>query len=317
MNYYIIPRNNCNITFCLSTTNELLDDEMSFSAKNVDKMRQKEQFTDLMSLVNPYEYVYSIIPGYSKSISQMNVSSHLFYEFVELMTFWEICFSNEILSNVDNRIIDELRQFFPLNKEITQLGLYDFTCNINADFSQQQQYIKNVATALYKILTTMGHKGNLIMKLNKCTYKPIVEIIYVLSSMFEKTFIVKPSIGNVFASDMYLVCKCFNPTVYENINILNNYINSINIYIKSLIQNRLPLYFWCKLDEANVIIKQSQIEHLVSLAHLGCSKLKDDKLESIKRTHIFKSTMWCEKHNIPYNDFVCETNIFMNPKLNA
>jgi hypothetical protein len=41
------------------------------------------------------------------------------------------------------------------------------------------------------------------------------------------------------------------------------------------------------------------------------NKNKEDKIETLKKMHIQKSVLWCEKYKIPCNKFSEKTNIFL------
>ena len=43
----------------------------------------------------------------------------------------------------------------------------------------------------------------IILKINNTFYKPILEIIYLLNSLFEKTLIVKPNTSDISSFDKY------------------------------------------------------------------------------------------------------------------
>ena len=135
--------------------------------------------------------------------------------------------------------------------------------------------------------------------------------------MYEKIYIIKPNVSNVISNEKFIVCK--NYIYNENKYLLyENYLKNLsNIFlkksiIKSIINYDLPSYFLNKIEEANIIIGNQQIEYFNYLFSLYNSKNKIEKSEILKKNNIHKCIQWCEKFKIPNNKFIEKLNIFMN-----
>jgi len=142
--------------------------------------------------------------------------------------------------------------------------------------------------------------------------------LYFLTSCFEKVYIIKPNTNNVTTFEKYIVCKQFllNETkrnVYnKNYDILVNYLKKIeNNNTLALINTNTPCHFINKLNDINTIIGQQQLESLHHILNILKSRNKDDKIDLLKKTHIQKSVLWCEKFKLPCNKFTEKTNIFL------
>jgi hypothetical protein len=61
----------------------------------------------------------------------------------------------------------------------------------------------------------------------------------------------------------------------------------------------------------NIIVGQQQLESLNLAINLLKNKNKDDKIELLKKSHIQKAVLWCEKYKIPCNKFSDKINIFL------
>ena len=61
----------------------------------------------------------------------------------------------------------------------------------------------------------------------------------------------------------------------------------------------------------NIIIGQQQLESLDMVINILKNKNKEDKIETIKKSNIQKSVIWCEKYKIPCNRFSEKINIFL------
>ena len=143
-------------------------------------------------------------------------------------------------------------------------------------------------------------------------------MLYFLSSVYEKVYIIKPSASNIINFDKYIVCTNF---ILNETNINQYKLNYYKLFvflkknenknIISILDIEIPYYFTTKLVEINNIIGQPQLESLDQIITILRSKNKEDKIEVLKKTNIQKSIKWCEKYKIPYNKISEKTNIFL------
>jgi len=66
-----------------------------------------------------------------------------------------------------------------------------------------------------------------------------------------------------------------------------------------------------KLEEYNAIFGQKQIQNIHYTLSMIENKTKYDKIETLIKTNIQKSTDWCIKYNVPYNILNANSNIFL------
>ena len=190
-----------------------------------------------------------------------------------------------------------------------------------------KQYIKNILLTFYIIIKFQSNNGSCIIKLDNIFYKIIVDVIFILSAVYDKVYLIKPSLSNISKGERFLVCKNFNFGAIMNSNLLLqveerlsqrliNYSNSSGIdkNIHSILYNEIPYYFLNKIEESNSIIGQQQLESWDQIINIFKNKNKDEKIESLKRNHIQKCIQWCEKNQIPHNKFTDKINIFLQPK---
>jgi hypothetical protein len=81
--------------------------------------------------------------------------------------------------------------------------------------------------------------------------------------------------------------------------------------IGTLFDFELPYLFINKIEEYNSILGQQQIDNIVSTIYLIDNNNKYDKIEHMKKKNVQKCIYWCQKHNIPYNMVVQNTNMFL------
>ena len=115
------------------------------------------------------------------------------------------------------------------------------------------------------LLLLCKKNGNFILKIFDIFKIKTVEIIFLLTNLYDYVYIYKPYTSRVANSEKYIVCKNYK---FNNININNiiidnfdEIINNIdNIY--SLFNISMPKFFLKKLEEINAIYGQQQIENI-------------------------------------------------------
>ena len=368
MNYYILPKNNLNITFFLLLKEDQNVPYISYSLiyylNNIYANLLKLETNDgndgniniayIDKIVNPFEFIHTNVPGTIISVSKVRPESSLFFD---LMEIFQICNITDILSekkkinianftpnysssnyllnmlreeNQDN-IIDEFFNYDILcdkyikNTIDIKIDLFIFEFK-DEDYICSKQYIKNVLLILYIIGKYQSDNGISIIKFNGIFYKVIIDIIFTLSSIYDKTFLIKPSISKITKGDRYIICKKFSQEIFSKNNLLNQLednlkdylINSSTIFsgknVHSVLKNDISYYFLNKIEETNAVIGQQQLETYDQIINIFKNKNKEDKIETLKRNHIQKCIQWCEKNQIPHNKFTDKINIFLNAK---
>jgi len=171
---------------------------------------------------------------------------------------------------------------------------------------------------LIVLMKSQKFEGNLIIKMGDVSHKPVIDCLYLLTSLYDKVYMVKPNTNNITTLDRYIICKSFlyNETTrkYLRLNMIKLIIllkKLDNKYINYLLDFDVPYYFKNKLDDLNIIIGQRQIEALDNIISLFKNKNKNEKIENINKSNIQKSVSWCEKYKIPCNKFTEKINIFL------
>jgi len=302
-------------------------------------------------IINPFEFIHTNVPGTIISVSKVKPDSKIFFELMELFQLFNI---SEILSlkhkiniahltpnhssthyllnmlreeNDDNIICENfdynnLYKLFIANTFENKLDL--IICEFyESEYNNTNCYIKNMLLILLIITKYQSNQGTCIIKIDNLFYKPIIDIIFILSALYEKVYLIKPIISNIVKGERYLICKTFNSNMLEQTNIIKQLEEKVlmrnddlfyNGRLHSIIENNIPYYFLNKLEESNSVIGQQQLEAYDQIINIFKNKNRDDKLESIKRNHIQKCIQWCEKNQLPHNKFIDKVNIFLNSK---
>ena len=187
------------------------------------------------------------------------------------------------------------------------------------NYENLNHYIIDLIELLIIVLNYLKENSFVILKINNIFYKPIIEIIYIFCSFFEKINIIKPTTSNIITHDKYIILQNLKLNYYS-FETINNYIVALkniidkfnhNNNIHKLIDGKIPYYFLNKIDDINIIIGQQQLESLNQIINILKSKNKNDKIDCLKKHNIQKSINWCEKYKIPYNKFLDKINIFL------
>lgn len=196
---------------------------------------------------------------------------------------------------------------------ITADGGFDFSF----DFNQQECSIGKLlfAQVAYAICLQKQH-GKFILKIFDCFMQHTIDIIYLLSSFYEKVYMMKPQTSRYANSEKYIICSGF---LYDNhagfyIYILKCFEMMIETNENPLrfLQYKIPYIFINKLEEYNTIFGQKQIQNIYYTLALMENKSKYDKIDTLIKSNIEKSIEWCKKNNIPCNILNNNTNIFLS-----
>jgi hypothetical protein len=368
MNYYILPKtnhifklfpklqDNINETIIPYTSYSLFKNynDTILQIKDIEEEYSTEFVNNVLKLVHSHEYIFSFIPGTKICISKLKASSNVFYDLYEILLSLNIfeqltscinalyisekCDDMGICHNLlrkDN--CDTVINIENINNNITDVKIcnYDFIFYEigDKDFSNTNQYVIQLLKILRIILLNQSNNGICILKIDTIFYKPIVDILYILCSLYEKIGIIKPNTSNITSFEKYIVCSNFILNK-EKKELYNNYIISIDLFLSeyenknednyemnkniiSVITNDIPAYFLNKIDDISIIFGQQQLETFDQIINILKNKNKDEKIEFLKKSNIQKSISWCEKYRIPYLKFSEKPNIFLPLQQNA
>jgi hypothetical protein len=351
MSYYILPKNINIINVNPKSAYELCNPYISYSLINY-YYSTKKQIIDIFSkdknydasnssfdyackLINPYEFVFSKVPSSKYSVSKLKPKTNIFYDLLEISSNLNIfdSFDNSQpikFLHISSNYIDSIECFEIFRDNYPDQHLYfenfdidnNVSNNIDFDFlfheTDSSNYFISFIQAIIVILRNQKLNGISIIKINDIFHKPIVDILYLLTSLYEKVYICKPNTNNIVSFDRFIVCKNFLHDEKSNNYLKFNYLKLL-IFLKkledknivSILDFEVPYYFKNKIDDLNVIIGQQQLESLDQIINIYKNKNKNEKIEIIKKNHIQKSVAWCEKYKIPCNKFTEKTNIFL------
>ena len=193
---------------------------------------------------------------------------------------------------------------------ITGDGGFDFS----VDFNKQEEYsIPLIFCQITFALAIQKLEGSFILKMFDLFSYASLDLLYILSSVYEKVYIVKPNTSRYANSEKYIVCKKFkleNSTdlVLKLSNFFDNFKNQ-KFFIKRFLNIKIPYIFKNRLEELNAIFGQMQIENINITFNL-IDQTNNEKLDLYKRNNINKCISWCQKFNIPCNKHLLVSNVY-------
>ena len=156
--------------------------------------------------------------------------------------------------------------------------------------------------------------GSFFIKMFDTFTSPSVEILYLLSILYDSVYLFKPNTSRVANSEKYIVCKGFRLDDARNIvialyHVMQGYKDGV--YLKKLLSVDVPYSFSVKVEEYNAIYGQQQVECIsTTMGIINASS--NNNIENMKRANIQKCVSWCQRHKLPYNKQCATSNAFMN-----
>jgi 23S rRNA U2552 (ribose-2'-O)-methylase RlmE/FtsJ len=202
---------------------------------------------------------------------------------------------------------------------ITGDGGFDFSTDFN---NQENNIAKLLFAQICFALCMQKENGAFVLKVFDCFMQHTVDLLYLLSSFYEKVYITKPQTSRYANSEKYIVCKGFLFPNYKPFysflynafskmqNTLENPMSSVYRFLNIPISK----YFLSKVEEYNAIFGQQQIENIHYTLSLIENNIKQDKINHLIKNNIQKCIQWCIKNNVEYNTSMSTpaNNIFLN-----
>ncbi len=189
---------------------------------------------------------------------------------------------------------------------ITADGGFDFS----QDFNKQEINITNLLFSQIAYAIIMQKSGGtFILKIFDSFMQHTVDLLYLLSSFYNKVYIIKPNTSRHANSERYIVCKgfilnntsdyFFNLFLPPFMDIMNN---PDNKYVHRFLNIDVSLFFSIKIHEYNAIFGQQQLENIYNTFSIINNKSKYERYINNMKNNIVKCIHWCNKFNIETNN---------------
>lgn len=361
MNYYILPKNNFDIKLRLNYHNKVdpyISNSLNFFLNKKQNLLNKlnndsGELDNVKFVINYLNNVF--VSNTNTPVSRLPCNNQIYYELLEVISLCGIkdilthrqslvcahispnsAVTNSLFTSFRNNVVSDIIYSCAFNYDLISCLFFNNSIYSNfdilffefkeSDYTDIKCLSKSIIIMLSLICKSMATGGTIIFKLENCFHKIVVDFIYILSTLFDKTIIIKPVVSNVIDNTKFFICKGFNASEYNkksiyysleervyvflnNINDMSNLISGV--YIDSILENKIPYLFINKLEEFNVVLGQQQIDCIEQAICLFKSKSRSDKLEVIRRSNIPKAIQWCEKFNVPYIKQLDKPNMFL------
>ena len=185
---------------------------------------------------------------------------------------------------------------------ITGDGGFDFSIDFN---KQEENSLNLILSEVFFAIILQKKGGSFVLKMFDTFSSLSIEILYLLSYLYETVYITKPLSSRPANSEKYIVCINFK--MVQNIDILiQNIFEKFYLIkqtnIKSIINSEISNCFLDKIKEINAIFGQLQIENIMNTLTFIHDKHKIEKQELYKKSYLTKCVKWCKKYNVPIYD---------------
>lgn len=209
------------------------------------------------------------------------------------------------LLHIEN-FIDIALRFGSQMEFITADGGFDFS----DDFNRQEICILPLLVAqICYALCLQKMSWSFILKVFDCFLLPTVDLLYLLSSFYERVYVSKPLTSRMANSERYIICENFHYENYTEYYPYLFYLMKTTTHMTGeewqpslrFLRVSIPRLFLSKLEEYNLIFGHQQINNIFSTLSLIQNKTnRNQKIDYLMRLHISKCIYWCQKHGVPY-----------------
>jgi 23S rRNA U2552 (ribose-2'-O)-methylase RlmE/FtsJ len=184
---------------------------------------------------------------------------------------------------------------------VTGDGGFDFSVDFNKqEVSSTFLIFCQVAFAV----ATQAKGGTFLLKLFDTFTQASLDLLYILSTLYENVYFVKPCTSRSANSEKYVVCKNFR--LYNSIGAVKKFYTIMNTcdptkHIERFLNFPIEKIYSSNIEELNAIYGQQQLEMIT----LTLSLIEEQNLEKIQKSqkkNIQKCKAWCHNHNMPYNE---------------
>ena len=189
----------------------------------------------------------------------------------------------------------------------------------------QHNYSKRDIWLLYFAYCLFLQKqgGSLIMNIDETCTQLSVDVLYILSSLYERVYIIKPNSSEPHDTEKIIVCKQFKnvqvPFFFmnyclETLNVIQN--KPFGYTVSRLLNITEPLYFTSRLEECNAIMGQLFLDTYMTIRYVYVNRNRQERLTLLARKNTQRLTYWLLQNNVKQinepsnirNGVACDTN---------
>lgn len=184
---------------------------------------------------------------------------------------------------------------------ITADGGFDFSSDFN---NQEEQSLRLIASEVRCCLQLQKPGGSFLLKLYDCFSEGTLQILHILSAVYDELHFIKPLTSRPANSERYLLCNGYRGAPnQEFITFLDEIIEEKQHEAKITLSYHI-LYCIVLYNLYYTIRQVQYIQRTITYINFFTSQTKDDDIimNTILDKHIKKSKKWCVKYQIPYKE---------------
>lgn len=244
------------------------------------------------------------VPGWRKSQAFLDKNPNVHIEYGDDMT-------GNIM--VERNLTRCSRLYGATMDLVTADGGFDFS----GDFNSQETKMGGLLYCQVVFASALQKQGGtFILKMFDTFSLLSVQILYLLSVMYEKVYIVKPNTSRYANSERYVVALGFRSRDGRKdwtIQFLENYEKAQTHNIYSIFSAEIPSLYLTRVEECNSAIGQQQMDTISATLTL-IRNPRQEKIEKMRSLNIQKCVFWCQKNKVPYNRDVRQLNMFLSAR---
>lgn len=210
---------------------------------------------------------------------------------------------------------DNLKQCYMKYRNTMDLITADGGFDFSKDYNHQESDLVHLLLAqLFFGIALQKKGGNFVLKVFDMCTQVSIDVAFLLNSLYDEVFIVKPHTSRYANSERYLVCKGFVLRETEQYAICFYHILSRlrdkSQKASSLLSFPTPRFFLDRLQEVNAILGQQQIDSIKTTLALIRSK-DSERIEQLRKSAIHRCLAYCQKHGLPHHKTPSQHNVFL------
>jgi 23S rRNA U2552 (ribose-2'-O)-methylase RlmE/FtsJ len=206
--------------------------------------------------------------------------------------------------------IDDVNNYLKIfKKKKAHFATADGGFDYSTDFNRQEvNSCKIIYSETVIALNVLRKGGSFVCKVFDLFSYSMVQIMYLLYSVFEKVIIYKPETSRPANSEKYIVCINFHDNIsqenknklIENIKIWNDITNEENT---AMFENiKIDADFLHKLSEHNLKYIEYQMHYLKNTIKLSETKMEKNEYNKLINNQVSCAINWCKKYGVKINE---------------
>jgi 23S rRNA U2552 (ribose-2'-O)-methylase RlmE/FtsJ len=203
------------------------------------------------------------------------------------------------LTNLDN-LVDCYARHKSSMDIITADGGFDFS----SDFNNQETTSLSLIICQIAFAISMQKKGgHFVIKVFDTFKKASIDLVYILSFLYEEVYFIKPNTSRYTNSEKYIVCKYFR--LEDSDGWVKAFYHMAKKTVKPeiycpirILSYDIPNYFIGSVNEINYIFGHQQIQHMLLTFQIINA---NESICKYKNENIKKCVEWCKKNNLPFH----------------